>query len=364
MSGADRVYETLGMERGVIVVVSDRPDRSQSIANAVQAITDCRVVGTEETWDQVGSVQGVIADVTLSRPEVKRCLRRLASRPGQTQRPLLYLTRSDSPATIAEARSLGATLYLSAFSEPRHVVGTLTKQVWPDKSLADLVISRETARAGSLMTGLFRSAAESGKVDMTCVEGTVEPVLGAIQEGGLTRWLDEVWTHDDVTFQHCLLVSGVCATFAQSLGLARRDQKLLTRAALVHDVGKARIPLVILNKPGRLEPDEMVVMRTHAPLGYDILEASGGCDQVTLAVTRHHHEMLDGSGYPDGLSAAAIGDPVRLLTICDIYAALVERRPYKQPMSTVEALSILSGMEGKLEGGLIQAFANAVKGAP
>lgn len=352
------------MEYGVIVVMSDRPDRSQSIAAAVHAVADCKVVGTEENWDHVGGVHGVIADVTLSRPEVKRCLRRLASRPGHSKRPLLYLTRNDSPATISEARSLGATLYLSAFSEPRHVVGTLTKQVWPDKSLADLVISRETARAGSLMTGLFRSASESGTIDMACVEGTVEPVLGAIQEGGLSRWLDEVWTHDDVTFQHCLLVSGVCATFAQSLGLASRDQKLLTRAALVHDVGKARIPLAILNKPGKLDPDEAVVMRTHAPLGYDILAASGGCDPITLAVTRHHHEMLDGSGYPDGLSAAAISDPVRLLTICDIYAALVERRPYKKPMSTPDALSILSSMDGKLEGGLIQAFAKAVKGAP
>ena len=352
------------MERGLIVVMSDRPDRSKPIADAVGAVAECKVVGTDESWDRIGPVRGVIADVTLSRPEAKRCLRRLASRPGRAGRPLIYLTRGDSDASISEARNLGATLCLSAYSEPRHVVGTLTKQVWPDKSLADLVISRETARAGSLMSGLFRAAAEEGRVDLSHVERTVDPVLDAIQQGGLTRWLDEVWTHDDVTFQHCLLVSGVAATFAQELGLARADRRLLTRAALVHDVGKSKIPHAILNKPGRLDPDELAVMRTHAPLGYDILSASGGCDPITLAVTRHHHEMLDGSGYPDGLSAAAIGDPVRLLTICDIYAALVERRPYKTPMSTDEALGVLASMDGRLEGGLVEAFAKAVRGTP
>jgi HD-GYP domain-containing protein (c-di-GMP phosphodiesterase class II) len=72
---------------------------------------------------------------------------------------------------------------------------------------------------------------------------------------------------------------------------------------------------------------------------------------------RHHHEYLDGSGYPDGLSGAQISDLVRLLTISDIFAALVEARPYKAPMSREDAYQILCGMEGKLEGALIKAFA-------
>lgn len=349
------------MEPDVIVLVSDRPDRSRALADAMEAVADCRVVGTEETWDRIGSVRGVVADVTLSRPEAKRCLRRLAGRPRRARLPLLYLTRGGGQAALDEAQSLGATICLSAHHEPRLVVGTLTQHVWPDRSLADLVVNRETARASKFMTSLFGTAAASGRVDMTSVELAVEPVLTAIHEGGLARWLDVVWTHDDATFQHCLLVSGVTAAFARSLRLPKADQHLLTRAALVHDVGKAKISLAILNKPGQLDADEMTVMRTHAPIGHDILKASGGCDPVTLAVTRHHHEMLDGSGYPDGLVANAIGDPVRLLTICDIYSALIERRAYKPPMSQADALAILDGMNGRLEGGLVQAFAKAVR---
>ncbi len=351
------------MDRSVIVVVSDRPDRSKALVDAVGSVAECRVVGLDETWDRIGAFRGVIADITLGRPEARSCLRRLASRPGRTRTPLICLTRSDSQSVFTEARNLGATMCLSAHAEPRMVVGSLVREVWPEKTVADLVVTREVKRTGAVMTSLLKSA-QTGPVDMPALERGIEPVLDAIHEGGLTRWLDEVWTHDDVTFQHCLLVSGVAAAFAQSLQLSKADCQLLTRAALVHDVGKSRIPLNILNKPGRLDDDERAVMQTHAPLGHEILKASGSCDPVTLAVTRHHHEMLDGSGYPDRLSAAAIGDPVRLLTICDIYSALIERRPYKAPMPTRDALAILSGMNGRLEGGLVQAFARAVQDTP
>lgn len=347
----------------MIVVVSDRPDRSKALVEAVRSVAECRVVGTSETWDRVGDLRGVIADVTLGRPEAKRCLRLLATRSARPRTPLICLTRDRGPDTFTEARNLGATMCLSALVEPRMVVGSLVREVWPDKSVADLVVTREAERAGLLMADLFESA-KTGTVDMGGVERSIAPVLDAIHEGGLTRWLDEVWAHDDVTFQHCLLVSGTAAAFAQNLGLAIADKQLLTRAALVHDVGKSRIPHAILNKPGRLDDDERAVMQTHAPIGHEILSASGGCDPVTLAVARHHHEMLDGSGYPDKLCAEAIGDPVRLLTICDIYAALIERRPYKVPMTTRDALSILSSMDGKLEGGLVQAFGRAVQGTP
>ena len=161
----------------------------------------------------------------------------------------------------------------------------------------------------------------------------------------------------------CLLVSGTVAAFALSLGLSQTDRQLLTRAALVHDVGKSRIPHAILNKPGRLDDDERAVMQTHAPIGHEILSASGGCDPITLAVTRHHHEMLDGSGYPDGLAGDAIGNMVRLLTICDIYAALTERRPYKEPMPMADAMAILTAMDGRLEARLVQSFGEAMAAA-
>ncbi len=86
-------------------------------------------------------------------------------------------------------------------------------------------------------------------------------------------------------------------------------------------------------------------MRTHAALGYDLLVGSGFSPEM-LQVVRSHHEMLDGSGYPDGLRAPEIPDLVRLVTICDIYGALIERRPYRAPMQGGEAYDILRSMTG------------------
>jgi len=102
-------------------------------------------------------------------------------------------------------------------------------------------------------------------------------------------------------------------------------------------------------------------MRTHPGIGYDILREQGDYEPEMLDVVLHHHELLDGSGYPDGLSGSQIGDLVRLITICDIYAALIERRPYKQPMASARAFEILQEMGNKLEAALVRAFTRVVE---
>ena len=99
-----------------------------------------------------------------------------------------------------------------------------------------------------------------------------------------------------------------------------------------------------------------MVMRTHPAMGYELLRAQGDYEPEMLDVVLRHHELLDGSGYPDGLSGSQIGDLVRLITICDIYAALIERRPYKQPMPPSRAFEILQDMGNKLEAPLVRAF--------
>ncbi|TXM89577.1 HD domain-containing protein, partial [Methylobacterium sp. WL103] len=180
-------------------------------------------------------------------------------------------------------------------------------------------------------------------------------VVGALNKADIRGWLDVVWRFDDATHQHCLLVAGLAAAFARQLGLRAQDCRDLTQAALLHDLGKARIPLAILNKPGRLDADEMTVMRTHPALGIAMLQGQD-YPAAMLAVVRSHHEALDGSGYPDGLTAKQIPDLVRLITVCDIFGALIERRPYKRPHSGEAAYDILRGMTGKVDPDLVNAF--------
>ena len=181
-------------------------------------------------------------------------------------------------------------------------------------------------------------------------------MIAAVGGGRIGVWLDVVRNYDDITYQHCLLVAGLTAAFASRLGMTRRSQRLAAEAALIHDIGKAKIPRAILNKPSPLSGAELAVMRTHAALGHEMLVRQGGLDPQMLDIVRHHHELLDGSGYPDALRGGAVSPLVRLVTICDIYAALIERRPYKAPATSEAAMSILADMGPKLDTGLVKAF--------
>ena len=134
------------------------------------------------------------------------------------------------------------------------------------------------------------------------------------------------------------------------------DQRRLARAALLHDVGKAFIPVAILDKPGELTEEEMNEIRQHPRRGYDTLAAQGSFPPEMLDVVLHHHEFLDGSGYPNGLRSNQISDIVRVITIVDIYAALVEKRAYRMEYTHARAFSMMEDMVGQLDQHLLQAF--------
>jgi HD-GYP domain-containing protein (c-di-GMP phosphodiesterase class II) len=125
---------------------------------------------------------------------------------------------------------------------------------------------------------------------------------------------------------------------------------------MFHDIGKAMIPVSVLDKPGRLDRDERSLIETHPVVGHEALKDNKGISAEALDAVRHHHEYLDGSGYPDALCAEKISDLVRILTISDIFSALIEDRRYRPPMSRDDAYGILCGMRGKLEKPLVASF--------
>ena len=125
---------------------------------------------------------------------------------------------------------------------------------------------------------------------------------------------------------------------------------------MLHDIGKARVPLAILEKPSPLTGDEMAMMRRHPEYGLEALKTSPGLHRELLDIVAHHHEHLDGSGYPHRLSGREISDPVRIVTICDVFGALIERRAYKRPLSADVAYRTLLEMGDKLDRDLVRAF--------
>ena len=154
---------------------------------------------------------------------------------------------------------------------------------------------------------------------------------------GIARVVEE---RDAYTGRHCIRVGSRAVRVGTTLGLGEEDLKTLRLAGSFHDLGKIAIPDAILRKPGRLTPEEMELMKTHAAVGAQLVQPMRTLARV-LPLIRHHHEKLDGSGYPDGLSAGEIPVTVRILSVVDIYDALATQRPYKEALPRERCLAIL-----------------------
>jgi putative nucleotidyltransferase with HDIG domain len=293
----------------------------------------------------------IISDVeSLNSGALVRLKQRLDRVRGEDV-PHLFLVHGHAARGEAQARMLGATATLAAATALLYLSDTVAQLGMQPQPIAAQA-QKHAAEAKQFLTDTFFSGSV---VTPALAETGTDLVSRAISETGIRDWVQAVQRFDDLTHQHCLLVAGLAAAFSSALGLCSADRHRLAKAALLHDVGKTKIPAAILNKPGKLDEAELKVMRTHPAHGHAML-AGRGFDAVMLAVVRSHHEMLDGSGYPDKLKGGEIPDLVRLVTICDIYAALIERRVYKPPMESAKAFGILESMAGRLDGDLVRAF--------
>ena len=170
---------------------------------------------------------------------------------------------------------------------------------------------------------------------------------------------------DDVsTGVHSLGVVRLSAAVAGELGVGEQGMRELEYAALLHDIGKIKIPKSILHKQGPLDAAEWVVMRTHAALGAEMLESVGGMLAEIAPIVRHHHERWDGSGYPSGLAADAIPLHSRIISCCDTFSAITSDRPYRVAGSVEEAMAEIERVSGsQLDANVVEALCR-VLGAP
>jgi putative nucleotidyltransferase with HDIG domain len=287
---------------------------------------------------------------------------KLQSRPKDAK--VIFITEKASHLQETRARALGAT---DVIHHPIDVRTLLTK-LWGEVGSLSVDNSDFAKKAGPGVTaavdtlrGIFSAACNGGAPDPGAITSASDTVVGQVETQGLTAWIDTVRAHHSQTYQHCLLVTGLAVAFGQQLGFSRADRQRLSFAGMLHDIGKARIPLAILEKPGKLDDAELAIMRKHPQYGLDALGTVSGLPSEMLDMVVHHHEMLDGSGYPHGLMANEISDLVRVMTIADIFGALIERRSYKPPLSGDAAYKILTDMGPKLDQALVKEFRFAAK---
>lgn len=299
----------------------------------------------------------VVVRADLRAVENIGALKKRASRLAKANKRI-FLVEQPSHVCISQAYALGATLVLAGPLDRTQLLAALIDPTEAEAASAAGPPRQDNAveAAATAIASMFASVTLGEPVDIEGTKETGRKIADRIAEHGFSEWLTTVRRHHEGTYQHCLLVTGVTIDFGLSLGVRKTDLERLSAAAMFHDVGKARIPLAILDKPGRLDADERRLIETHPAAGYDVLKDHANVSAEILDAVRHHHEYLDGSGYPDALCAENIPDIVRILTISDVFAALIEDRRYRPPMSRQDAYDILRGMNGKLEKALVAAF--------
>jgi putative nucleotidyltransferase with HDIG domain len=334
--------------------VTDEPNKIPAIRAMLepQHAVESHVLGTAN--EQALSNGVLVVDADLRKAVPVEQLRAMLQDLGLISEKL-FVVQSHVRDMVAQAFALGAT---SVVSRPREIMAKLNQVELAQQSMkADFARAPpEIISSAATFSSLFSAIGRGKQITFSDAERATSEVINGIKKNGLNAWLDDVRRYHEGTFQHCLLVTGIAVAFALNIKFSDADVKRLGLAATLHDVGKARIPLAILDKPGRLEPDELAIMNRHPVIGYELLKPLPEIGPEILDGVKHHHEYLDGSGYPDGLTAPEISDLVRLLTISDIFAALIEWRPYRPSMSRQDAYNILCSMDGKLEGPLVRAF--------
>lgn len=194
-------------------------------------------------------------------------------------------------------------------------------------------------QATNAVKTVMRDVRMGQAIQMENVANVVEDITESVlRNSGALVGLTAIKDKDEYTFLHSVSVCTLMVTFAQSMGLDRELIRLAGIGGLLHDTGKMKVPNEILNKPGRLTEAEFAKMRTHPEEGWKILKEIEGMEAIPLDITLHHHERMDGTGYPHKLPGSEISQMAQMAAVVDVYDAITSDRCYHVGMPATEGL--------------------------
>lgn len=202
--------------------------------------------------------------------------------------------------------------------------------------------------------------ADSPEFASTSVKITNDLMKAINSNSALAVDINALKTSDEYTFKHSVDVATISMVIARNLKMSDQDVYNIGVAGLLHDMGKSRIPLEILNKPARLTDQEFEVMKLHSELGYQILKEKDEFNAAVSLAVLQHHEKMNGNGYPLGYKQDKICSYAKILSVSDVYDALVTERPYKKSFSQRTAVEMIMSMTEELDITAMKSFMESV----
>ncbi|MFZ2266045.1 MAG: HD-GYP domain-containing protein [Azonexus sp.] len=217
------------------------------------------------------------------------------------------------------------------------------------------------ARGKEAVISMFQEARMGKAIEAEAAAPLVEEISNSIlRNPGALISLARLKTSDDYTYMHSVAVCALMIALSRQLGLDEAQTRDAGMAGLLHDLGKALMPHEVLSKPGKLSDAEFAIIKTHPAEGHKLLLAGQGINEVIKDVCLHHHEKVDGSGYPEGLKGDAISLFARMGAVCDVYDAITSNRPYKMGWDPAESIKRMAEWKGHFDPQVFQAFVKSL----
>ena len=249
------------------------------------------------------------------------------------------------------------------------VDAALAQVVKPGKPEPYTQIVQEAARAVKIcsqskqaVASMFHEARMGKALDVGDALPIVEEISTSVMRNpGALISLARLKNKDEYTYMHSVAVCALMVSLARTMGFNDAQTRQAGLAGLLHDVGKMMIPLEILDKPGKLTDAEFDTMKSHPVEGHRMLLGGTGIGEVALDVCLHHHEKVDGSGYPHGLAGGEISLYARMGAVCDVYDAITSNRPYKNGWEPAESIrKMAEWSKGHFDQRIFEAFVRSV----
>ncbi|MEP1443360.1 MAG: HD domain-containing phosphohydrolase [Hyphomicrobiales bacterium] len=345
-------------------LVTDDKARAASVMPAMSSLLEIELFAWESLQENdLLDSHIFIFDVDISDVENIIRLKEIQKSLGYEPQTIFSIDGNDRRAE-SQVNALGSKHNVSRPLESDALVEKITDICTNEVDILAVIAANAPEKKAATTTlaiaDIFDSISSSilrgGKLPTEELTQTTTNIVRTVSSTGMDTWLAAVRSHSSFTYKHVMVVTGFAAAFGLLYNMNQDDKERLTLGALLHDVGKTKVPLKILDKPGKLSAGELKIMRSHPMAGYEILSKNPSLGKEMAMIARSHHEYLDGSGYPDQLKGVEIPDIVRVITVVDIFSALIESRSYKNSLPPEQAYIVLQEMGGKLDQDIVRAF--------